>query len=263
MPGGEGSGMLNWERNFIKPGHHFPRHAHAQWSIAVVFAGVGFVSVGGRWHEAWPGSITVLHPGEPHISSVHPVEGLDYLVIAVTEEEACRLHGHGSRPRFARHVIYDAECAMALTAACRDAMPGSRCREADPAAIRAAIARLLDRYARGDGTPSRPSAAIRTLRDYLDDHYSAALSLRDMASIARVSPATLMRHFTAEMGMPPHEYLVSRRIDAARSLVMAGRPLPEVAHLTGFADQSHLHRHFTRIVGVTPGRYRRQRLTTA
>jgi len=254
--------MLSWERIFIRPGHRFPRHAHAQWSIAVVFAGAGFVSVGGLRHEAWPSAITVLHPGEPHISSVHPVEGLDYLVIAVTDEDACRLHGHRSRPRFARHVIYDAECAGALTAACQDAMPRSSCREADPAQVRAAVARLLARYARCDATPSRPSAQIRILRDYLDDHYPAALSLRDMASIARVSPATLIRHFTAELGMPPHEYLVSRRIDAARSLVLAGRPLPEVAHLTGFADQSHLHRHFTRIVGVTPGRYRRQPLAT-
>ncbi|GAA4232825.1 hypothetical protein GCM10022254_33780 [Actinomadura meridiana] len=61
----------------------------------------------------------------------------------------------------------------------------------------------------------------------------------------------------ADAVVAPHEYLVSRRIDAARALVKTGLPLPEIAQRTGFADQSHLHRHFTRIVGVTPGRYRR------
>jgi transcriptional regulator GlxA family with amidase domain len=98
---------------------------------------------------------------------------------------------------------------------------------------------------------------VRVLREYLDDHYAVPVSLTDMASLASVSQATLVRRFHQDLGMAPHEYLVSRRIDAARALVKTGLPLPEIAHRTGFADQSHLHRHFTRIVGVTPGRYRR------
>ncbi|WP_131741333.1 helix-turn-helix domain-containing protein, partial [Actinomadura roseirufa] len=123
--------------------------------------------------------------------------------------------------------------------------------------LAAALARLFRGHARDAGAPAPGSPVVRILRDYLDRHYAAPVSLGDLASLAGVSRATLVRRFHADLGMPPHEYLVSRRIDAARALIRSDRPLPEIAQLTGFADQSHLHRHFTRIVGVTPGRYRR------
>jgi AraC-like DNA-binding protein len=53
--------------------------------------------------------------------------------------------------------------------------------------------------------------------------------------------------------MSPHQYLVSRRVDLARRLILAGEPLWSVAPGAGFYDQSHLVRHFKRILGVSPG----------
>ena len=56
--------------------------------------------------------------------------------------------------------------------------------------------------------------------------------------------------------MPPHAYQTHRRVERARALLAAGETLSATAWLTGFADQSHLTRHFRRAVGVTPGAYR-------
>jgi len=67
----------------------------------------------------------------------------------------------------------------------------------------------------------------------------------------------LLRRFRAETGLAPYEYVVSRRIEEARRLLAAGLPPAEVSVRAGFADQSHLNRHFRRIVGVTPGRFAR------
>ncbi|CAM5537911.1 AraC family transcriptional regulator OS=Streptomyces fumanus OX=67302 GN=GCM10018772_29740 PE=4 SV=1 [Streptomyces fumanus] len=49
---------------------------------------------------------------------------------------------------------------------------------------------------------------------------------------------------------------MSRRVERARQLLLAGRAPADVATATGFYDQAHLTRHFKRLVGVTPGRYR-------
>lgn len=248
-----------WERNVIKPDHRFPRHAHMGWSVAVVLAGAGFFRTAGSLHEAWPGAITVLHPGEPHQSWAHPHNGLDYLVVTVAEETAARWYPCRGTPTFAQRVIDDPGCAIALRAACRQRDRGSQSPGIRPggAILATALAQLFQRHARGGRAPAHHSPVIRTMREYLDEHYAAPLSLRDMASLVHTSPATLVRRFSAELGMPPHEYLVSRRIDAARALAGTDRSLREIAQLTGFADQSHLHRHFTRIVGVTPGRFHR------
>lgn len=62
----------------------------------------------------------------------------------------------------------------------------------------------------------------------------------------------LVRAFGREFGMPPHRYLISRRVDLARPLLPSGVPTRDVAAATGFHDQPHPTRHFTRIVGVTP-----------
>jgi AraC-like DNA-binding protein len=70
-------------------------------------------------------------------------------------------------------------------------------------------------------------------------------------------PAHLVRAFSGAYGIAPHQYLMSRRVDRARRLLLDGRPPGEVATVTGFYDQSHLTRHFRKLVGVTPGRYTR------
>ncbi|MET8248496.1 helix-turn-helix domain-containing protein [Streptomyces sp. NPDC005202] len=56
--------------------------------------------------------------------------------------------------------------------------------------------------------------------------------------------------------MAPHQYLMSRRVDRARRLLLVGLRPAEVATATGFCDQAHLTWHFRKLVGVTPGRYR-------
>ncbi|MEV6212961.1 helix-turn-helix transcriptional regulator, partial [Kitasatospora sp. NPDC051914] len=67
----------------------------------------------------------------------------------------------------------------------------------------------------------------------------------------------LVRAFSAAFGIAPHQYVMSRRVDLARRLLLGGRPPGEVATADGFYDQSHLTRHFKRVLGTTPGRYAR------
>jgi AraC-like DNA-binding protein len=63
------------------------------------------------------------------------------------------------------------------------------------------------------------------------------------------------RAFTAEFGVPPHAYVVGRRVGEARRLLLGGRRPADVAAATGFVDQAHLTRHFKRHVATTPGRF--------
>ena len=78
-----------------------------------------------------------------------------------------------------------------------------------------------------------------------------------MAAIARLSAYHFARQFKAATGLPPHQYVIARRVERARELLRAGDlPLAEVAVSAGFSDQSQLTHHFRRLVGVTPGRFR-------
>ncbi len=107
-------------------------------------------------------------------------------------------------------------------------------------------------------TPFAPALA-RDLRELLDERVTEGIALDEAARLVHAHPAHLVRAFSGAYGIAPHQYLMSRRVDHARRLLLEGRPPGEVATATGFYDQSHLTRHFRKLVGVTPGRYSRDR----
>jgi AraC-like DNA-binding protein len=66
-----------------------------------------------------------------------------------------------------------------------------------------------------------------------------------------------VRSFARAYGVSPHAYLVGRRVELARKLLLAGASPADTAVGAGFYDQAHLTRHFRRHTSVTPGAYAR------
>ena len=101
------------------------------------------------------------------------------------------------------------------------------------------------------------SDAAAALRAVLDDDPCRRLNLYEIASELGWNTTHLIRSFTNQFGLPPHRYLISRRIDEARRQLIDGTPPADVAINVGFHDQAHLGKHFKNHVGTTPGRYQR------
>src|SRR5262245_47365126 len=107
------------------------------------------------------------------------------------------------------------------------------------------------------GYPERRSdiAAVRVAAQHLQDNLGVNVTLDELAHATGTSKFQLVRQFRTVTGVPPHTFQIGQRVVRARRLLEAGTPAARVAILTGFADQSHLHRHFRRRLGVTPTRY--------
>jgi AraC-like DNA-binding protein len=97
--------------------------------------------------------------------------------------------------------------------------------------------------------------AVKRAREFIDAHFSDSISLASLGRLTNLSPYHLHRVFSQQTGMPPHAYQTQVRINHAKQLLRIRQPLSDIAATTGFADQSHLTRHFRRLVGVTPGRF--------
>ena len=108
----------------------------------------------------------------------------------------------------------------------------------------------------------RDARAFRTACDYLADRPERNVSLDELAAAAQIGKFRLIRLFRERTGLPPHALQIAHRIRRARRLIEAGEDIASAAAASGFVDQSHLHRHFQRSLGLTPAQYRR-RLTTA
>jgi AraC-like DNA-binding protein len=102
--------------------------------------------------------------------------------------------------------------------------------------------------------PSRRKIAL--VREYLDTHFAAKVSLDDLSRLAGLSAYHLVRSFLDEVGLPPCQYQIHRRVLYALGRLRQGAAISQAAYEAGFVDQSHLNRHFKRILGVTPGLFR-------
>ena len=129
---------------------------------------------------------------------------------------------------------------------------------------RAAAARLLQAHSTarlGRADPERNSGlSARQLRravDYLESHLDRDPSLPELAAVTGLSPVYFARQFKRATGLPPHQYLMRRRLDRAKRLLGASdQPISAIAVDCGFCHQEHLTRAFRRHCGTTPGAYR-------
>ena len=103
-----------------------------------------------------------------------------------------------------------------------------------------------------------PKHKLRAVIEYIHEHLDAELSLDHLAAVVRMSPYHFARLFKSSTGLPPHQYVITRRIERAQELLRDRDPLPlaDIAAEVGFSSQSHFTRHFKRLVGVTPRRFR-------
>jgi AraC family transcriptional regulator len=102
----------------------------------------------------------------------------------------------------------------------------------------------------------------RRVKDLLLHDLHADRSLSDLANACGMSARHLVRAFKATTGLPPHRWLMRRRVERAKELLeFTDESLSEIALSCGFADQSHLTRVFQALAGSGPGAWRRQRRT--
>ncbi|RRV08393.1 AraC family transcriptional regulator [Pseudomonas sp. v388] len=97
----------------------------------------------------------------------------------------------------------------------------------------------------------------RQLVEFIETHLAEPLTLGQLAQMCALSEYHFARMFRESLGLPPHQYLLARRMEHARCLLRTtDRPLGEIALACGFASASHFSNRFRQVMGATPGDYR-------
>jgi AraC family transcriptional regulator len=121
----------------------------------------------------------------------------------------------------------------------------------------AIAAHLVRSYGARASAPPTPGGLsprqLRRVTAHIEEHVDGRLRLAELAAVAGVSASHFKALFKRSTGLPVHQYVVRRRVERARALLLE-RPtsIADVAVQTGFANQSHLARWMRRVAGVTP-----------
>jgi AraC-like DNA-binding protein len=238
------------------PSHAYPSHTHDAWTVLIVDEGVIRYGLDHREHGLTQAQISLLPPNVPHDGrSVHP-GGFRKRVLYL---EPDRLGGEGlsgaavDQPEYLDPVLRRRlhQLHGVLVDGREDLEAQSRL-----TLIEERLQQHLRRQVIAPPDRRDPGVAAK-LRELLDEQLPTGITLDEAAKVVHAHPAHLVRAFSREYGMPPHRYLTGRRVDLARRYLLEGRPAAEVAVLAGFYDQSHLNRHFRKMLGVSPSRFAR------
>lgn len=234
--------------------HAFGRHVHDEFGVGLVERGAQRSASGRGTVEALAGDLITVNPGEVHDGRPFDASGRRWRMLyldPVLVLEAAGDVAPGRVFEFTSPVVRDRRRALRF-AALFEAVTGDDALRAESALL-ALVAPWL-RAVR----PERPaSTAVGLARERLDDEPSVTPTLSELAAETGLSRYQFLRAFTRLTGLPPHAYLLQRRIQHARDLVRSGMALAEAAAASGFSDQSHMTRCFVRSLGLTPGCFAR------
>ncbi|WP_081049731.1 helix-turn-helix transcriptional regulator [Pseudomonas rhizoryzae] len=236
----------------------FARHTHEDFGIGLIHRGAQKSMSGRGLVEAGPGDVITVNPGEVHDGAPLDEQGRAWrmlylhpgLVAAVGQD----ILGHARQVEFSQPRLANRRLSQGFINAFDAALtPVS---ELSHLAWEQNLILLLSGLLQTRPEECRAiPAGIARVREQLDDAPLKAPTLAQLADAAELSRYQLLRAFTRATGLTPHAYLIQRRLQQARRLIMGGMSLVESAMASGFADQSHLTRLFKRTYGYPPGAY--------
>jgi AraC family transcriptional regulator len=237
------------------PGFRIPRHSHERAYFSLVLEGAYTETYGRRTREC-RASTVVFHPAsEAHAEQIHGARGRTFSVElaprwvervreypTVVDTPAAFEGGEllwlASR-LYREFLLEDAVSPLAVEGLALEILAEASRRRAH----------VLERS---------PPRWLREARELLQERFTESLSLDDVAEAVGVHPAHLARVFRQQYRCTVGDYVRQRRIDfACRALATSDIPLGEIAIAAGFSDQSHFSRIFKRLMGLTPGEFRR------
>lgn len=239
----------------------FSPHVHEGFVFTVIEHGAQRFRHRGSDHLAPAGSMVLINPDELHTGSKAHEQGWRYRAFYPDNAQVCGVLdelelGRQGMPSFAFSVLQDVQLHRQFQAL-HQLLDQQASALQLQTAWREAILLLFQRHARlPEGlAPGHEPLAVSRAKELLSSQLAAPPSLEELARAVGLSAFHFARVFRRATGLPPHSWLMQRRLEQARALLRNGCAPLTVAMQLGFADQSHLSRQFKQAYGVAPGQY--------
>lgn len=240
----------------------FPNHFHEHYVIGFIERGKRNLNCKGQDYVTAPGDLLLFNPGDNHACVGVDGQPLDYRCLNLGPDAMRKakqeITGVDALPTFTRSVVFHCDLVRDLRELHAMILRGEEGVQKEER-FYFLLEQLLREYAETGGETASPErrVEVREVCDFLSRNYGRAVTLDELSAAAGLSKYHLLRAFTRETGLTPYSYLETIRIDRAKAMLREGETPAVTALATGFSDQSHFTNVFKRLIGLTPGQYRR------
>ncbi|WP_273820465.1 AraC family transcriptional regulator [Pseudomonas asplenii] len=235
-------------------GHGYDPHRHDTYSIGRTLAGVQSFHYKGSLRHGIPGNTLVLHPDELHDGMAGTEAGFRYRMAYVDPALIQQVLGGEPLPYIAGGLSQDPRLYHASEAFVQGMdHPLDTLEEQDALFDLAMALRAVAGKPRGRKRLDYPAA--ERAREFIVAHLNQEINLEMLEHVSGRERWSLSRDFRVLYGTSPYRFVTLRRLDQFRRLILDGFTLVDAALISGFHDQSHMTRHFTRCYGVPPSRW--------
>lgn len=263
--------ILNATSNELPKGLIYNPHTHHNPEIILILNGISNQWVNGQLYTATKGDIILLNPGTIHSevsisdTPVHILScALDHLYLTGLEDN------HLIAPDLAP-IIHCEEYFQRI----QDLFSEMTSDIFKHNPYRYEIARvnvikllyyihhiLASSLSSEQKPPVKANSQLTTqIRDYIDTHYSEAISLDSLSKQFYISSYHIVHQVKKDIGISPISYLINRRLgEAQRYLLFSDKPFHEISTCVGYTNYEYFFRLFTKRIGLTPTEYRNQYL---
>jgi len=234
------------------------RHSHEELQIGFVEKGSSTITCKDLAFEMKAEQVILIPPDIIHLCEPHDRGKFKFIIVYIVPdwfEKSFKLDVSKLKPQIARFDGQDATN--------RDRFFASFKSEVDPMSMESLAIMFLGGFMFScfDIQPLtrvalQKESTLVQIKAYMDEHFNELIRLDDLADMSGMTKFSILRKFKARYKLSPHAYLVNKRINHAKQLLMDGETVANTAVTCSFFDQSHFVKTFRQYVGIRPVDYK-------
>lgn len=226
----------------------YKKHCHKEYAFGVTLRGIQQYNLDGKLCASYEQGVMLFSPEQIHDGRAYDKRGLDYLMVYI-EPELIMDIGKKDIVRFPEPIVYDSLLAKNIVNLASVILNEKE--EALGSELLLSIVETLSLTEIDAAGPKKDNALVAKAKEMMYCRMKSVLNLDEICRELAMSKFQFIRLFKADMGISPYQYFLCCKLNCAKKLLERNKDVYSAVAECGFADLSHLNRHFKRVYGVT------------